>query len=165
MVFRIFCRYNYRQRQTTGIKLQYTITVLPGFLRPYSRIPTHILFAACQLYATTRCSYLEAAFSMHCTSALSFRLYWIRFRRKYNVFFLAFVQQIIHITGQLPDTFDRYFPTPRDAPSRKWRKLCALGRQLINAYHRLPNTSPPDNKQTVCWIACMIRIFLLPSGP
>lgn len=36
---RIFCEINYHKRLKTGELKQYTLTILPGFLIPYSTVP------------------------------------------------------------------------------------------------------------------------------
>jgi len=47
---RFFCENNYRERVKTGEKKQYTLTILPGFLVPYSIIPLDVIHEAVDRY-------------------------------------------------------------------------------------------------------------------
>lgn len=75
---RIFCEINCRIRKETGERKQYTLTVLPSFLVPYSRIPVETVHEALDGYIRTRCLQIGAALRMHCLSASSFRLFYRR---------------------------------------------------------------------------------------
>lgn len=76
---RIICHSNFQEREETGEKLQYTITVLPGFLVPHSRVPLPDIYKATDEYLSGRkIIQQEAALIMNCQSRHSFRLYYDR---------------------------------------------------------------------------------------
>jgi hypothetical protein len=76
---RIFCEINCRIRKETGERKQYTLTVLPSFLIPYSRIPVETVHEALDGYIRgTRSLQIGAALRMQCLSASSFRLFYRR---------------------------------------------------------------------------------------
>jgi len=69
---RFFCENNYRERVETGEKKPYTITILPGFLVPYSIIPLDAIHEAADRYITDPGTTQQAAaFCMHCENSLS----------------------------------------------------------------------------------------------
>ena len=80
IVIRIICNSNFKKREETGEKLQYTITMLPGFLIPHSRVPLPDIYKAMDEYLSGRETIQqEAALIMDCQSRHSFRLYYNRF--------------------------------------------------------------------------------------
>lgn len=77
---RIICHSNFQERKETGEKLQYTITVLPGFLIPHSRVSLPDIYKAMDEYLSGRETIQqEAALIMNCQSRHSFQLYYKRF--------------------------------------------------------------------------------------
>lgn len=94
ITFRIICHRNFQKRKETGEKLQYTITVLPGFLIPHSRVPLPDIYKAMDEYLSGKETIQqEAALIMNCQSRHSFRLYYNRFCNLMNkwIFFLSTV--------------------------------------------------------------------------
>jgi hypothetical protein len=78
-VVRIYCTVNYRIRKQTGEMIQYTLTILPGFLIPYSIIPADPIHQALESYITKgEIKQVGAALKMRCLSASSFRLFYSR---------------------------------------------------------------------------------------
>jgi len=78
-VIRVICKPNQQKRIDTGEKLQYTTTILPGFLIPHSRIPLPDLYAAFDRYlCNEQSTQQEVALLMNCQSRHSFRLYFQR---------------------------------------------------------------------------------------
>ena len=75
---RIFCEINCRIRKETGERKQYTLTVLPSFLIPYSRIPVETVHEALDGYIRGTLLQIGAALRMHCLSTSSFRLFYRR---------------------------------------------------------------------------------------
>jgi hypothetical protein len=100
LIFRIICKNNLKERRRTGKPLQYTLTILPGFLIPYSRIPVDCVFKAIDYYVTSsRSNLLEAAFLMNCVNISSFGLYYFRFLALVDEWILFIIQITIAIGG------------------------------------------------------------------
>jgi len=78
-VIRIRCRENKKKREETGEKFQYTITILPGFLIPHSRVTIPALFEAFEGYCNEGITQQQATLLMNCSSRHSFNLYYKRF--------------------------------------------------------------------------------------
>jgi hypothetical protein len=78
-VIRIICKKNQEVRDRTGKKLQYTITILPGFLIPHSRVPIPDIFEALDEYINNNATQQQAALIMNCNSRHSFKHYLSRF--------------------------------------------------------------------------------------
>ena len=79
IVIRIICNSNLRKRKEAREELQYTITILPGFLIPHSRVPLPDIYKAADEYLSGRkIIQQEAALIMNCQSRHSFRLYYDR---------------------------------------------------------------------------------------
>ena len=79
IVIRIRCRDNQKIREETGEEIPYTITVLPGFLIPHSRVAVPDLFKALEEYLNEEITQQQAALLMNCNSRHSFNLYYRRF--------------------------------------------------------------------------------------
>jgi hypothetical protein len=80
-VARILCKKNYHKRKKTGEKLQYTITILPAPLIPYSRIPVETVFSSFNAYITGELkNQYETVLQMNCENRHSFRLYYLRIK-------------------------------------------------------------------------------------
>jgi len=79
IVIRVICNSNLKKRGKTGEKLQYTITILPGFLVPHSRVPLPDIYKATDEYLSgDEIIQQEAALIMNCQSRHSFQLYYNR---------------------------------------------------------------------------------------
>jgi len=79
-VIRFICQPNLETRKETGERLQYTITLLPGFLVPHSRVPVENIYKALDIYLSNEDTIQqEAALIINCQSRHSFRLYYKRF--------------------------------------------------------------------------------------
>jgi hypothetical protein len=76
---RFLCVNNYNKRRETKTHIQYTITILPGFLIPYGRIPIDKLLDAVSGYINGKYgTYYAAALVCWCSSRHSFSLYYLR---------------------------------------------------------------------------------------
>lgn len=92
IVIRIFCQHNFQLREETGEQLQYTVTILPAFLVPHSRVPLPDIYNAFDMYVSDKQEIQqEAALIMNCQSRHSFRLYYTRFCNLVDkwIFFLS----------------------------------------------------------------------------
>lgn len=134
LVPRLFCNPNYQKRTSTGEKLPYTITVLPGFLVPYSRIPVDTIHTAVDSYLSTpEMNQQEAASLIHCEEPASFRLYLQRVHERLAQWITCIVEQVIQLDGQIaPKRRQKEkYPPNRTAREGKWFIL------LVSDYHRL----------------------------
>jgi len=78
-VIRIKCKDNQKKRKETREKVPYTITILPGFLIPHSRVTIPNLFKAFEGYCNEEITQQQATLLMNCNSRHSFNLYYKRF--------------------------------------------------------------------------------------
>jgi hypothetical protein len=81
-VFRIICERNFELRKKTAEKPQYTLTILPGFLFPQSRVQVQLVFNAINDFLTKKLTRQQAALLMNCESRHSFSLYFSLFRNR-----------------------------------------------------------------------------------
>lgn len=89
LVVRIKCEKCYQKKQETGRKIQYTITVLPGFLIPHSRVPVPDLWCAVNGYLSENKTQQQAALLMNCNSRHSFNLYYKRLCMQLNLWIVT----------------------------------------------------------------------------
>lgn len=121
---RIFCKNNYRKRIETKESLQYTITILPGFLMPYSRVRIDLLFTAFTYYLSGKIrNQYEAALFICCDSRHSFALYYKR---------------IMNHVGYLYEYFKVQIETKRNEVSlktsrEKWESIVCLMKETVVA--------------------------------
>ena len=105
IVIRILCKDNQKIREETGEKIQYTITILPGFLIPHSRVVIPNLLGALEKYVNEEITQQQAALLINCNSRHSFNLYYRRFSSHFYkwISFLAETLQMmelkIEVTG------------------------------------------------------------------
>jgi hypothetical protein len=94
-VVRIFCAYNYQQRKKEQKPLQYTITILPGCLIPYSRIPIEKVIEGFTGYINNKLkTHFEATLILGCNNRYSFRLYYIRIIKKIDTWLALFQPEL-----------------------------------------------------------------------
>jgi hypothetical protein len=71
--------------------LQYTITILPACLIPYSRIPVEKIFKGFTGYINKKIkTHFEATIILGCNNRHSFRLYYIRIIKKIDTWLALF---------------------------------------------------------------------------
>jgi len=137
-VVRIFCEVNYRIRKTTGEPKQYTLTILPGFFIPHSRIPVDPVHQA--LDSHMRKGGLKqqgAAMKMWCLSAASFRLFYLRVRNRIDVWTDWLVQLVLALGGTVKDAdVDR---GQSRGPEARWSWFVLLATEYVQLYSRLPS--------------------------
>lgn len=92
-VVRIFCEINYEKNKESGELLQYTITILPALLLPYSRIPVDKILSSFSyyIYKKFRNQY-EAAVEIFCENRHSFQLYYLRLKLKIERWYTFFIE-------------------------------------------------------------------------
>ena len=107
VVPRLYCPVNYRLRKDTGQPKQYTITVLPGFLIPYSRILVDTIHAALHGYlhgdAQAR-SYEQAAYMMNCAQPVSFARYLGRVKQRLSAWIVTLTTLLVDLGADITQT-------------------------------------------------------------
>ena len=99
-IFRIICSNNFNRNKKEGSKLQYTLTILPCFLTPYSLVPVNLIFNSIQQFIINpNVTLKEAAIIMNCSSSLSFKLYYLRFQKYIKDWVMIIIQLLISIEG------------------------------------------------------------------
>lgn len=97
-VIRVKCE----NRKGTG--KQYTITLLPHFLHPYSRrLTENILKAADSYIKKTSKDYQQAAMEMHADNEKTFKLYWDRIRERVSKWQLVIATCIAELDQSPPN--------------------------------------------------------------
>ncbi len=113
LVPRFFCETNYRIRRETGNPKQYTVTILPGFLIPYSTIPVDPVHQAVMSYINeSGLMQVGAAQRMNCLNPISFRLFLSRVRDRLEAWISLLLQLVHALEGQVKEV---------DVPSRAQR--------------------------------------------
>ena len=138
-VVRIFCEVNYRIRKQTGEPKQYTLTILPGFLIPYSVIPVDPVHQALESYITKGdLRQVGAAVKMRCLSAASFRLFYSRVCGRLESATALLVALVLALGGKIEQT-DVGQERPRELQAQ-WGWFVLLGSEYVRLYSRLPST-------------------------
>lgn len=104
LVVRVWCEESFQEKQATGQDIQYTITVLPGFLIPFSRVPVPDIWNATDGYMNENMTQQQAALLMNCNSRHSFSLYYKRLCTRLNLWIVIHAKMLnISYSGQTPD--------------------------------------------------------------
>jgi len=137
-VVRIFCEINYHIRKTTGKPKPYTLTILPGFLIPHSRIPVDPVHQALDSYLTKDgLKQQGAAMKMRCLSAASFRLFYSRVHSRICGWTDWLVQLVLALGGQVKSA-DVAHDQSRE-PEARWSWFVLLASEYVRIYSRLPS--------------------------
>ncbi|RKX72780.1 MAG: hypothetical protein DRP87_20070, partial [Spirochaetes bacterium] len=134
-VVRIFCENNYRIRKRTGEEKQYTLTILPGFLIPYSTIPVDLVHQALDNYITNPgLMEVGAALKMRCLNAASFRLFYSRVCRRVEQWTTLLLRLVLSLGGKIKEA------DASRKPSRKlqaqWAWFLLLAYEYLRVYSR-----------------------------
>ena len=101
-VLRIYCTINHCKRIQQDKNIQYTLTVLPSFLQPYSHIPIRtILSGIISFISGDAESYASAALDMDAESDRTFRTYFYRFRKRIKSWLILLEQLITMVTMEI----------------------------------------------------------------
>jgi len=138
-VVRIFCENNYRIRKRTGEKKQYTLTILPGFLIPYSTVTVDPVHQALDNYITNPgLTEVGAALKMGFLSTASFRLFYSRVCRRLEQWTTLLLQLVLSLGGKIKEA------DASRKPSRKlqaqWAWFLLLAYEYLRVYSRLTST-------------------------
>jgi len=138
-VVRIFCEVNYRIRKQTDEPKQYTLTILPGFLIPYSRIPVDPVHRALDSYiGKGELKQEGAAMKMWCLSAASFRLFYLRVCRRLEGWTALLLSLVLALDGKIKEA-DVGRKRRREFQAQ-WGWFMLLASEYVRFYSRLPAT-------------------------
>ena len=136
---RIFCEINHRKRLDTGELKQYTLTILPGFLIPYSTIALDPVHQALESYiGEGGLTQVGAAMRMGCLSPASFRLFYARVRQRVQSWTDLLIQLVITLGGHIREEAPKV--TNQSEPEARWGWFVLLSTEYMSRYSRLPNT-------------------------
>ena len=138
-VVRVFCEVSYRIRKQTGEPKQYTLTILPGFLIPYSVIPVDPVHKALDSYITkSELTQVGAALKMLCLSPASFRLFYLRVHRRLESWTALLLALVLALGGKIKkmDVGDARL---RELQAQ-WGWFVLLSSEYMRLYSRLPST-------------------------
>jgi len=136
-VVRVFCEVNCLIREETGEPKQYTLTILPGFLIPYSTVPVDPVHQALDSYIKEPgLKQVGAALRMRSQSAASFRLFYSRVCSRLELWTALLLQLVVTLGGKVKDADVRQAQRPELQAQWAWFVLLAC--EYVRLYSRLP---------------------------
>ena len=139
-VVRVVCRTNKRRRKEGGEQLQYTLTILPGFLIPYSTVGVDEAHAAVESYiGERRVNQVGAAMLMGCVDPASFRLFYRRVGQRIQGWVGVLAQVVLALGGQITEEARA---EGREMLEAQWVWYELLVRQWLGILGRLPDMHP-----------------------
>lgn len=138
-VVRIFCGNNYRLRKQTEEEKQYTLTLLPGFLIPYSTVPVDSVHQALDNYITNPgLMEVGAALKMKCLNAASFRLFYSRVCRRLELWTSFLLQLVLSLGGKIKEADASQ--EQRQKLQAQWGWFLLLASEYLQLYSSLAST-------------------------
>jgi hypothetical protein len=164
---RFLCETNRHIRETTGEKKQYTITILPGFLIPYSTIPVDAVHNAIAGYlGTSELTQIGAAQRMNCLSPISFRVFLNRVRDRIETWITLLVQLIHDLEGQIHGAeVNRTPPNDPGSPAVQWKWFLELAAEYFRLYARIPAAAVVPQQFHRHYIYCLLSRHCMGLGP
>ena len=140
-IFRVLCIDNLSERRKTGKPLQYTVTILPSFLVPYSRIQVNKIFSAIKYYITAnQPTLLKAAFLMDCVNISSFRRYYLRFLIHINNWILFIIQITIALGGESKqEEIKEIKGREENGIKHRWHRFQNYKKKYFYIHSQIPN--------------------------
>jgi len=141
VVPRLYCNVNHRLRKQEGKPLQYTITVLPAFLAPYSVILVDKIHQAVDGYIGQKpecCSYQQAALKIGCDDPVSFALYFRRVKQRLSAWIVALTVLALTLGAHIKQADVR--TAPQTDLKGQWRWFTYLAPTYLAAYGKIPGT-------------------------
>jgi hypothetical protein len=143
LVPRLLCEPHKQLRKEKGIKKQYTITILPGFLVPHSRIPLdEIVESADRSLSPPGVNEQQAAFLMFCEDVKSFRLHFSRIRERLGRWVLFLTECILALNGVVAPDGVAEVGSYIHPLLAKWERFKKLVELYMDCYLALPGTGP-----------------------
>ena len=164
LVPRIICETNHRIRKETGEAKQYTLTVLPGFLIPYSTIPVDSVYRAVNSYLTeSGLKQVGAALRMRCWSSASFQLFYSRILERVEAWTTLFVQMIIALGGNVREA--KVSQSDLSGSIAWWKWFVWLSNEYVRLYARLPGSPVIPQKYLRQYIYTLLSRHHMGLGP
>ena len=167
LVPRILCEINCQIRKETGEEKQYTITILPGFLIPYSTIPVDPVHEAVESYITDPgLKQVGAAMRMKALSPISFRLFLSRVRDRLEGWIVLLLQLVHTLEGQVKEVdVGRAEPKKPQGLQDQWAWFVYLANECVRLYARLPESKVILDKFSWQYIYCLLSRHYMGLGP
>ncbi len=163
---RFFCENNYKERKLTGKKKQYTITILPGFLVPYSIIPLDDIQEATNRYINNpETNQQTAAFSMHCENTLSFRLHFSRIKNRLSEWIVFITRLLIDLGGELKGENIKNVQHYENPLQANWKRFKTLVIDYFQLYSRIPGAQVIKERFYYQYIHSVLCINKMGLGP
>ena len=133
---RLICRENKRRREKSGKPLQYTVTILPGFLISYSTILVDAVHRGLDSYLGKQTvTQTGAALKMGCRNPRSFRLFYLRASRRMYLWTGLLMQLVTMLGGTLSQ---EQKTDGKDQLHGGWMWFSLLGEEYLRLYGRVP---------------------------
>lgn len=163
---RFFCENNYTERKLTGNKKQYTITILPGFLVPYSIIPLDDIQEATNRYISNpETNQQTAAFSMHCENTLSFRLHFSRIKNRLSEWIVFITRLLIDLGGEVKGENIKNVQHYENPLQANWKRFKVLVINYFYLYSRIPGAQVIKERFYYQYIHAVLCINKMGLGP
>ena len=161
---RILCEINYRKRLETGELKQYTLTILPGFLIPYSTVQVDPVQQALNSYISIGgLTQVGAALKMNCLSPASFRLFYSRVRERVQAWTDLFVQLLVTFGGNVRQEAPNSMH--HNELQARWGWFVLLSAEYMSVYARLPNTKVIPQRFVWQYIYTVLSRHRMGLGP
>lgn len=141
-VVRIICPVNREKRKKTSNPLQYTLTLLPAFLIPYSTVPVDKVECALTEYAGGKMSDIEAAMLMGCENVKSFRHYWKRAQARISAWLMLLVREMAALNVREAVNLENSIGNSSFA--FQWQRLHELMELYYSEYQKMPGSNKVD---------------------
>lgn len=139
--FRIICTDNLNKNRQEGLRLQYTLTILPCFLIPYSLVPVSLVFISIQHYIESRVSLKEAAIIMNCSTSISFKLYYLRCKKYIKEWVMVIIQLLISINGECEHKKIKEIKNNDNNIKQDWVSFQKYLDEYFNQLSKLPDST------------------------
>ncbi len=164
LVPRFYCENNYRKKKE-GENKQYTLTILPGFLIPYSRIPVELVHKAVEEYITnSRVNETGAALLMNCLSSISFRKYLRRVKERIDSWILLLFT-IIDSLNPKEMEMEIKGGIRSKGIKESWRKFIILSAEYTYLYGQIPKAEIITKGYRYQYIYCLLSRNGMGLGP
>ena len=162
------CPIKLKKRRQEKKKNQYTLTILPWFLLPHSRILLPIILKAFQNYIDDpKCTQIQAAFIMGCESILTFRLYYMRIQAMIQTGLIWFETQIKEISYRIEETTMKDLLPLTDDIKTHWNQFNEQKEVYLKVKSSIPGVEPLLEEQydSYIWSELSPYWYRLVRGP
>jgi hypothetical protein len=135
------------------IKLQYTITILPGFIQPFARKTTESIINANIDYINNKICQQEAAFNIGYENRSSFAKYYMRINERIDSWILLLTKKISEITNT-----NNFTPKPfiKKSIQEKWGLFTGLTNKYFKVIDNIVTNLIIFKSDT---LSCILALF------